>query len=57
MKKFKYFIVGGGIAGTTAAETIRAKDADGSIAIVSVEPYPLYSRVMLSKPSFLSDKE
>jgi NAD(P)H-nitrite reductase large subunit len=56
MKEFKYLIVGGGIAGTTAAETIRAKDSDGSIAIITDEPYPLYSRVMLSKPSFLLEK-
>lgn len=57
MQKFRYVIVGGGIAGTTAAETIRSKDSDGSVTIVTDEPYPLYSRVMLSKPSFLSDKE
>lgn len=56
MKQFKYFIVGGGVAGTTAAETIRASDKDGSIAIITDEPYPLYSRVMLSKPSFLLEK-
>lgn len=57
MRKFKYIIVGGGIAGTTAAETIRGKDALGSMAIITDEPYPLYSRVMLSKPSFLSGKD
>ncbi len=56
MNSYKYLIIGGGIAGTTAAETIRAKDADGSIAIITDEPYPLYSRVMLSKPSFLLDR-
>lgn len=57
MQKFKYVIIGGGIAGTTAAETIRTKDADGSIVIITDEPYPLYSRVMLSKPAFLSGKD
>jgi NAD(P)H-nitrite reductase large subunit len=57
MVDFKYLIIGGGIAGTTAAETIRGKDPEGSIAIVSDEPYPLYSRVMLSKPSFLLGKD
>jgi NAD(P)H-nitrite reductase large subunit len=57
MQKFKYVIVGGGIAGTAAAETIRGKDADGSIVIITDEPYPLYSRVMLSKPFFLSGKD
>ncbi len=44
-----YLIIGGGIAGTTAAETIRSKDDRGSIAIVSKEPHALYSRVLLPK--------
>lgn len=51
-KAFDYLIVGGGIAGTTAAETIRQNDTNGSIAIVSDEPHRLYSRLLLSKPSF-----
>jgi 3-phenylpropionate/trans-cinnamate dioxygenase ferredoxin reductase component len=54
---YKYLIIGGGVAGTTAAETIRANDKDGSIAIVSDEPHLFYSRIMLSKPSFLLDEE
>ena len=52
MKKFKYLIIGGGVSGTTAAETVRQNDKSGSIAIVSEEPYPAYSRVMLSKHDF-----
>lgn len=48
----QYVIIGGGVAGTTAAETIRRRDPEGSITIVSDEPYPFYSRVMLSKPDF-----
>ncbi len=44
-----YLIIGGGIAGTTAAEAIRAHDLDGRIAIISKEPYELYSRVLLPK--------
>ena len=51
-KKIDYLIIGGGVAGTTAAETIRSRDKDGSIVIVSTEPYPLYSRIMLSKRGF-----
>ncbi len=51
MKKYKYLIIGSGIAGTTAAETIREGDRAGSIAIVSKEKYPLYSKVVL--PNFL----
>ena len=47
MDRYDYLVIGGGVAGTTAAETIRAKDAAASIAIVSDEPHPLYSRVLL----------
>lgn len=50
---FKYLIVGGGIAGTTAAETLRKGDPEATIAIISDEPYRFYSRVLLSKPPFL----
>ncbi len=53
MQSYKYVIVGGGIAGTTAAEVIRKNDEDGKIAIVSDEPHTLYSRVLLSKPKWL----
>lgn len=47
--KVDYLIIGGGIAGTTAAETIRQKDSHGSIAILGAEPHLLYSRVLLPK--------
>lgn len=53
MQNFRYLIIGGGIAGTTAADTLRKGDPDGSIAIVTDEPHRLYSRVLLSKPAFL----
>ncbi|MCK5027352.1 MAG: NAD(P)/FAD-dependent oxidoreductase, partial [Candidatus Pacebacteria bacterium] len=56
MQEFKYLIIGGGIAGTTAAETVRQKDSEGSIAIVNDEPYRLYSRVMLSKQNWFLGK-
>ena len=56
MTQFKYLIIGGGVAGTTAAETIRQNDPIGSIAIVSDEPYFFYSRIMLSKPNFFLEK-
>ena len=52
LNKTTYLIIGGGIAGTTAAETIRKHDPEGSITIVSDEPHRLYSRIMLSKPGF-----
>lgn len=54
MNSFTYLIVGGGIAGTTAAEALRKRNAEASIAIISDEPHPLYSRVLLSKPAFLT---
>lgn len=53
-KKYDYLIIGGGIAGVTAAETIRDKDHTASIAIISREPYVLYSRVLL--PNFLKKR-
>jgi NAD(P)H-nitrite reductase large subunit len=55
MNEFKYLIIGGGVAGTTAAETLRQNDKDSSIAIVSDEPR-FYSRIMLSKPNFFLEK-
>ncbi|MBP9750197.1 MAG: FAD-dependent oxidoreductase, partial [Candidatus Pacebacteria bacterium] len=53
MQHYTYVIIGGGIAGTTAAETIRKTDKEGKIAIVSDEPHTLYSRVLLSKPGWV----
>jgi 3-phenylpropionate/trans-cinnamate dioxygenase ferredoxin reductase subunit len=49
-----YCIVGGGIAGTTAAEQIRKLDQDARIVLLEREPYPLYSRVLI--PHYLKDK-
>jgi len=43
------------VAGTTAAETLRQNDKEGSIAIISDEPR-FYSRIMLSKPNFFLGK-
>lgn len=48
---YDYLIIGGGVAGTTAAETIRQKDKKGSIGLISGEPHFLYSRVLL--PEFI----
>ena len=56
MEKYQYLIIGGGVAGFTAAETLRQKDAGSSIAVINSEPYALYSRVMLSKPDFFLGK-
>lgn len=49
--RYDYLIIGGGIAGITAAETIREYEKTATIGVVSDEPHVLYSRVLL--PSFL----
>jgi NAD(P)H-nitrite reductase large subunit len=54
MQKINYLIIGGGIAGTTAAEFIRMNDDSGQITIISEEPETLYSRVLL--PYYLKDQ-
>lgn len=56
MAAYKYLIVGGGVAGTTAAGTLRQHDPASSISIISDEPHYLYSRIMLSKPNFFLGK-
>lgn len=48
MQKFDYLIIGGGAAGTTAAETVRQADPNASIAIIDQEGQRLYSRIMLA---------
>ncbi|MDO8560506.1 MAG: FAD-dependent oxidoreductase [bacterium] len=53
---YDYCIIGGGVAGTTAAETLRQRDAGASIAVVSDEPHRFYSRILLSKPNFFLGK-
>ncbi|PJA47518.1 hypothetical protein CO172_00980 [Candidatus Uhrbacteria bacterium CG_4_9_14_3_um_filter_36_7] len=55
-KKTTYLIIGAGIAGTTAAESIRSYDPDKHITLVTAEPYRAYSRVLLSKPGFFLEK-
>ena len=50
----KYVIVGASAAGIGAVEAIREVDQEGSIAIISEEPCPQYSRPMIS--DFVSGK-
>ncbi len=47
--KADYFIVGNSAGGIGAAEAIREIDRQGSIVIVSDEPYHTYSRPLISK--------
>ncbi|MBV9121227.1 MAG: FAD-dependent oxidoreductase, partial [Chloroflexi bacterium] len=49
-----YVIIGNGIAGTSAAETIRKADQEARIVLIAEEPYPLYNRVAL--PPYLKLK-
>ena len=44
-----YLIVGNGVAGTTAAETIRKQDQEGSITILTEEEFPFYYRLRLNE--------
>src|SRR3989304_7769846 len=48
MKSVDFLIVGGGVTGTTAAQTIRGLRPDSSVVILSDEPYELYSRILLT---------
>lgn len=43
----KHLIVGDGVAGHTAAQTVREKDPDASIHVFTAEDYPFYDRIGL----------
>ncbi|OGO45255.1 MAG: hypothetical protein A2Z05_07735 [Chloroflexi bacterium RBG_16_60_22] len=47
--KVKYLIIGNSAGGIGAAEAIREVDRSGTITIVSDEPYPAYSRPLISE--------
>ncbi len=51
LEQKQYVIIGNGIAGTTAAQTLRKNDPNCAIYLITDEPYPLYNRVSL--PRFL----
>lgn len=62
MTDYKYLIVGGGMAGDSAARGIRELDPDGTIGILSADIDPPYARPALSKklwtdPDFDWDSE
>jgi len=48
-KKINYLIIGNSAGGIAAAEAIRGVDKAGMLAIVSDEPYPAYSRPLISE--------
>ena len=43
----KHVIIGDGVAGATAAETIRKRDEDADIEVFTDDSEPLYNRIML----------
>jgi NAD(P)H-nitrite reductase large subunit len=45
----KYLIIGNSAGGIGAAEAIRQVDKEGTLTVVSDEPYPAYSRPLISK--------
>lgn len=49
MRKYDHLIIGGGIAGVTAAEELRKLAPDASVAVIGDEPHALYSRVLLPR--------
>ena len=48
-KQVKYLIIGNSAGGIGAAEAIREVDHTGAITMVSDEPYPAYSRPLISE--------
>ncbi len=48
-EKAKYLIIGNSAGGVGAAEAIREVDEVGTIAIISDEPYPAYSRPLIAE--------
>jgi nitrite reductase (NADH) large subunit len=44
---YDHLIIGGGIAGVSAAEAIRQRDPRRTILVLGAEKHPLYSRVLL----------
>ncbi len=48
-ERIKYLIIGNSAGGIGAAEAIREVDRGGKITITSDEPYPAYSRPLISK--------
>ncbi|HUV05342.1 MAG TPA: FAD-dependent oxidoreductase [Armatimonadota bacterium] len=49
MKRFDYLMIGNSAAAIGAVEAVREAGADGSIGIVSNEPYHVYSRPRISE--------
>jgi NADPH-dependent 2,4-dienoyl-CoA reductase/sulfur reductase-like enzyme len=46
---YQYLIIGGGMTAHAAIGGIREVDPDGTIGLISAEPYPPYDRPPLTK--------
>lgn len=57
MQHFHYLIIGGGMTADAAAKGIRSLDQENSIAIISREDYPPYSRPPLTKALWKGEPE
>lgn len=53
MQEYQYVIVGGGLAGGSAVEGIRAVDSEGTLLLLTQEPHRPYQRPPLSKDFLL----
>jgi len=53
-EKIEYLIIGNSAGGIGAAEAIRETDKAGTITMISDEPYPAYSRPLISE--YLADR-
>lgn len=51
----RYVVLGSGPAGTRGSETLRKRDREARVVIVSDDPYPFYNRILLSKSFLDSD--
>jgi 3-phenylpropionate/trans-cinnamate dioxygenase ferredoxin reductase component len=57
MDTYKYVIIGGGLAGGSAAEAIREVDPEGSLVLVTQEHHRPYHRPPLSKSYLQGERE
>lgn len=57
MERIPYMIIGGGLAGNAAAESIRRRDKTGRLVVICAESHLPYDRVPLSKDYLLGKME
>ncbi len=56
MQSTRYLLIGGGLASSQAAKSIREADPEGPITLVGDEPHPPYDRPPLSKEFLRGEK-